>query len=264
MFNKEQLYNSIMEDVSKIIKKHIDETFTTFPLDKIKKYKDKLENELNIIINPDNKNTLNKEFLEITKFDDQQLDIIKKDKGIFTKEEKQIISDKVQLIGFKFLISYIDNYTNTEHLFYTPNMQNNIDIHKFKAINYMYHICPDYVVNKIKEKGFCPKAKNSVFSYDPRIHFIYGTVSIQILRMLAFELDSKNNSKGNNHKYCLIKIKCPENIKFYKDLDYKYVVFTKENISPDYIINVSEIEPMSLTEFIFQNLAYNSYNDDLY
>ena len=45
---------------------------------------------LGIIINPDPKqnNKINNKFLKSTKFDDLQLDIIKKDGGIFTENEK--------------------------------------------------------------------------------------------------------------------------------------------------------------------------------
>lgn len=263
--DKNMLYNQIMEKIGIVVQQVLDETLTTFPLDKVNKYKDKIESNLGIIINPDPKqnNKINNKFLKSDKFDDLQLDIIKKDGGIFTENEKQIISDKVQILGFKFLISYIDPYNNTEHLFYTPNMQNVIDNNAYNGMEYLYHICPDYVVNKIKEIGFCPKSKNSVFSYDPRIHFVFNCVSIQRLRMLTFELDSKNKSKGNNHKYCLIKIKTPENIKFYKDLDYRYGVYTKENIPPEFIVQISDLEPMSFNEYL-QNLASNTYSDDIY
>lgn len=251
---KEELYTQIMENISKVVKQTLDETLTTFPFEKIKNYIKKLETQLDITITKEKKlnNNVPDILLNDKKFDDMQLDIIKNDKSNFNKEEKEIIDNKLQLIGYKYLTRYM--LEEQEHLLYAPNMQNTIAYNNFESMEYLYHICPKYVVNKIKENGFCPKSKNSVFSYDPRIHFLYGNIPYIQIRYLASLLDSKNNSKGNNHQYCLIKIKRPNNIKFYKDLDSQFGIFTKENISSKYIEEISDIELLSFTELLQQNL----------
>ena len=260
--DKDELFNKIMDKISIVVKQTLDETLTTFPLDKVENYIHKIENELNIIIKSEFKNDVPNSLKNTTQFDDKQLDIIKRDYSDFTEEEKIKLSDKLQLIGFKYLISYKDNY-EVEHMFYTPNMQNTIDLFKFNDMKYLYHICPNYVVDKIQKNGFTPKAKNSVFIYDPRIHFVYGFVGIDILRMLAYELDMKNTSKGNKHEYSVIKIKIPETIKFYKDFEYNYGVYTKENIDPSYIVDIKTLPNMSFNEY-FKNIASNQYVNNLY
>ena len=78
-------------------------------------------------------------------------------------------------------------------------------------------------------------------------------VLLEYLRELTYLLDRQNDSNGE-HKYSVIKIKCPKNIKFYKDLDYPFGVFTKENISPDYIEEINDIEPLSFIELLNKNL----------
>ena len=264
MKNKNQLYKNIINDISKIVKNKLDETFTTHPLYKIKKYFNKIKEELNINIDEykEPSNFVKTEYLITNYFDDIQLDITHKTNNLFTSEEKEKINNKLQLIGYKLTRTFIDNF-NIEHLFYTPNRQNTLNSKLIKSMNYLYHICPNYVVDKIKEKGFCPKAKNKLFTYDPRIHFCIGTIPYEYLRELTYLLDRQNNSNGE-HKYSVIKIKCPQNIKFYKDLDYPFGVFTKENISPDYIEEINDIEPLSFIELLNKNLKQKAETDDLF
>ena len=89
---KEELYMQIMENISKVVKKTLDETLTTFPFEKVKKYIKKLETQLNITIIKEKKLNNNVPDILLTNknFDDIQLDIIKNDKSDFNKEEKEI------------------------------------------------------------------------------------------------------------------------------------------------------------------------------
>ena len=94
---------TLINDISKIVKNKLDETFTTHPLHKIKNYFNKIKEELNINIDEykEPSNFIKTEYLITDYFDDIQLDITHKTNNLFTSEEKEKINNKLQLIGYK-------------------------------------------------------------------------------------------------------------------------------------------------------------------
>jgi len=119
----------------------------------------------------------------------------------------------------------------------------------FKDDNFLYHICPRYVTEKIKKIGFVPKSKNNVFEYDPRIHFFFPNTPMENMRLIRQQLDDNNKSNGNRHEYDLIKIKIPENVIFYKNIDCQFGIFTNENIKPEYIEDIKPIDGITMRQY---------------
>lgn len=114
-----------------------------------------------------------------------------------------------------------------------------------KTERYLTHITPTYNEEKILKNGFSPKAKNFVFNFPDRVYFSVGSAapeeSLEMVKMLNFA----NASAGNNGKYTVFKVdltKIPENVKFFRDQNYKNGIYTKENIRPDCIVGKIEID----------------------
>lgn len=165
-------------------------------------------------------------------------------------DELNIIIEQFKRIGYFYTFKthrYVDNINtlNTERVItynFSPYKQNEL-IKKQTAINdYLYHICPKYVLNKIKKQGLIPKTKNSEFIYDERIHLCCSNITYDDLIYLRNYLDKNNNSKLNKHKYVLLTInvnKLPKNIQFFRDLDSKNGIYTYDPI-PSYTIDKIE------------------------
>lgn len=108
----------------------------------------------------------------------------------------------------------------------------------------IYHVTPIYNVGKIKKIGLTPKSKNSVFWYPERIYFVVGSVK-SIVNDVATALDSVSTNKINNGKYAVIEVgldKIPEHVKFYIDANAPYSIYTYDNISPNAITDIHEID----------------------
>lgn len=262
MINVDELYNKIMVAVSKEVKRILDETLTTYPYDKVTNYVLKLQKELNIIILQDvdnraiNPGFIPKEYLNNEGCDDKKIlvrlltnDNISDDLNLCEKIKKGL-----QILGYKFSNFYNDIDTNIEYMSFIPNKQNPLNLNSavFNITHHLYHICPHYVTNKIKKIGFVPKPKNSLFKYDPKIHFCFLSTPYFELQELKRELDINNKSEGNNHQYDLITIRIPEGLKLYKDLDYQYGLYTMDNIRPEYIENIENIDSISLQNYMLQ------------
>lgn len=108
-----------------------------------------------------------------------------------------------------------------------------------KEEQYLVHVTPTYNEEKILKMGFSPKCKNSIFNYPDRVYFSVGsTPSSEILTMLKI-LSTVNNSEGDtkNYTYFVVDIsKISENVKFFRDQNYKNGVYTTDNIRPDCIV----------------------------
>lgn len=128
---------------------------------------------------------------------------------------------------------------------YESKHDENISEELRKTERYLTHITPTYNVEKILKNGFSPKSKNYVFNFPDRVYFSVGSAvpkeSLEMVKMLAFS----NASKGNNGKYSIFKIdltKIPENVKFFKDQNYKNGIYTTENLRPDCIVDRLDID----------------------
>lgn len=84
-----------------------------------------------------------------------------------------------------------------------------------------------------------------MFNYPDRVYFVKGSVDDEYIKGLAYNLANVNKSKGNDGKYVFIKInvnKIDDNVKFYYDPNYTYGFYTRNNIRPDCIDSVEEID----------------------
>ena len=107
----------------------------------------------------------------------------------------------------------------------------------------IYHITPNYNLNKIKHIGLTPKSKNTQFDYPSRAYFVLGSAK-KIVPYLTSELNNNNKSKGNNGGYSVITFdlsKIPLHVKFYFDPNSYGSVYTLDNVTPDAIIDIQEI-----------------------
>ena len=115
-----------------------------------------------------------------------------------------------------------------------------------KEESVLIHLTPHYNLGKIKRIGFSPRSKNELFSYPNRVYFIRGSLDMSKIMEIGRELSEKNPNEFHNGKYVLIKIdinKVPDSVKFYIDTNYldDTCVFTKDNIHPNTIIEINEV-----------------------
>lgn len=109
----------------------------------------------------------------------------------------------------------------------------------------LLHITPAYNRNSIVAIGLSPKAKNSLFNYPNRVYFLRGSTSIQRVIEIAKQLSNANQSKGNNQKYIVLRLdleRIPKETKFFFDPNYQFSVFTTENIRPEAIVDIQELD----------------------
>ena len=261
MVNIDDLYNKIMVSVSKEVRRILDETLTTYPYNKVTNYILKLQKELNIIIEQEDNSIDDPGFIPLDLLNNEGFDDMKIKVRLLINEnisENIELCDKIknglQVLGYKFSHFYIGKETNIEYMIFMPNKQNSLNLNSkaFDITHHLYHICPHYVISKIKKIGFVPKSKNSLFEYDPKIHFCFLSTPYIELQELKRELDISNNSVGNDHQYDLIIIRIPQNLKLYKDLNYKYGLYTMDNIGPEYIENIENIDSISPMDYYLQ------------
>lgn len=113
----------------------------------------------------------------------------------------------------------------------------------------LIHISPSYYLGKIKSIGFSPRTKNRLYDYPDRVYFLKSSISDDELIDIAERLNYHNVSKGNKGDYFKITIdpnKMPSIVRFYKDTNSKYGVYTTFNVPPETIIN---IEKLQLSDF---------------
>lgn len=133
---------------------------------------------------------------------------------------------------------------------YEPRHQS--DANEFvKENKFLYHITPLYYKDKILSNGFTPKSKNILFDYPDRIYFFTTKNKKDELLGLALYYDESLNNKRNDSKYVLFELdgeKLSNTIKFYHDPNLANAVYTKENVSPQYILRHKIID---LSQFEF-------------
>lgn len=123
-----------------------------------------------------------------------------------------------------------------EEIYIPINLPNLNDI--VKKYSFITHITPSYNKEKILLKGFVPKSKNEMFSYNERIFFFKGDTPIQEILFQAIDFDEKIKNKRNKHMYTIFTIdtqKIPDNVNFHTDLTYPCGIYTTDNIPPNCI-----------------------------
>ena len=127
---------------------------------------------------------------------------------------------------------------------FEPRFQNDITKELHEKERVLYHLTPRYNLGKIRHIGFSPRSKNELFNFPDRVYFLRGSIGEENIVNLGEELNDNNNSLGNNGKYLLFMLdllEIPKRVKFFADPNYYYGVYTMNNISPDAIINIREL-----------------------
>lgn len=109
----------------------------------------------------------------------------------------------------------------------------------------LMHLTPIYNLRRIQSIGFSPRCKNELFNYPSRLYFLRGSLDRNEIMSIGKQLCDANSSVGNEGKYALITIdlsRIPSEVKFSLDPNYPYGIFTTNNIRPEVIIDVEEIE----------------------
>ncbi len=150
---------------------------------------------------------------------------------------------------------YCDMYDKYQYLLYeslSPRISEDMSDKVYNEANgIVYHICPNYVVNKILENGLRPKGGKNSKIYKNRvwhpksIYVIFDKVDDDIKNYFKEEIenDKITNEYDNNvltdNDVTILKIdlnKYGRKLKFYKDtLGGKSFVYTKEYIPPQCI-----------------------------
>lgn len=119
---------------------------------------------------------------------------------------------------------------------YTDNVYNDV-----KNMGVLYHITPEYNVEKIKKYGFVPKSDNSKFKYLPRVYFIKGDTPFPRLKAIARSLCAANTNPKNNGKYAILYIDTDmllSNIRFQYDPLLDEGVYICDSIPYDCVYNI--------------------------
>lgn len=128
---------------------------------------------------------------------------------------------------------------------FEPKHQNNITNELKKKERTLKHITPYYNIGKIKKIGFSPRTKNNMFDFPDRVYFVRGSVSDNDIANFAEKLNYRNENPINYGKYCVIEIdinKIPEHVKFFTDPNFDSGIYTCDNIPPNVIIDIKEIQ----------------------
>lgn len=135
------------------------------------------------------------------------------------KEKYPIISGWCELV---FEGSHLDNVAD----FIRQNMR------------YIYHITPKKNVEKIKKIGLIPVSKNSRFNYPPRIHF---TVDLPA-NVKPFVQDLQSSKIDKEWVYLTIDLnKVKKDVQFFPDTSSDVGIFTRDNIPPEAIVDITAI-----------------------
>lgn len=159
----------------------------------------------------------------------------------------EVFSKAMNLCGF-FLSTkghpIIKNNVEWLLLQYEPKFQNDESNTIRSSENVLYHVTPKYNENKILKNGLSPRWKNNLFFFPDRIYLIKGSTSEDEIINITKQLYFSNNSKGNDGNYIILKInlsEIPENVKMFIDNNYKNGIFITDNIKPNCITDIGDI-----------------------
>lgn len=263
---KRDLYNKIMEDVSKVVKKAIDNDTILIPLDfsnvteedakrqfinfklirQIPGFGSKLMQIDNpkFKINEDNMTVslaeAQKEITTLYSLEEWQFRILHGQNNIDLCFVIPNIDDNIDMVKKDMnRLGYYESYESEEiihDLSYTriqfePIYTNNV-YNEIKEMGLLFHITPEYNLTSIQKQGFIPKSENSRFNYPPRVFFIKGNTPMNRVKSIARSLCVANKNKKNDGKYAILYIdtdKLPDNLRFQYDplLDEGIFIYDK-------------------------------------
>lgn len=251
--------NTIYKKIIKTITRNtnvlsLNEALQTYPIKRLSKFFDELSDTYNIEIEYDENKAILKKYFIVTedKYDDLQLFIYHKDYSEISKDVLEKIISEFNRIGYFYSFTdykYIEDIENIETIRtktynFSPYTQNEIIKKQDLFDDYVYHMCPSYVLNKILKKGLMPKSKNPEFSYSERVYVYCSHRPYNELQYLKTYRSKHNTSKLNNGEYYLLTIdvnKIPNNIQFFIDFDSKFAVYTNDCIPANAIVKYEKM-----------------------
>jgi hypothetical protein len=159
---------------------------------------------------------------------------------------KKKMTKAMMLCGYTLSKSMNRDDGLIEEIYSPINLPNINDI--VRKYSFITHITPSYNKDKILSKGFIPKSKNEMFSYNDRIFFFKGDTPINEIMFQAFEFDRMLKNKRNEHSYTIFSIdtqKIPDNVNFHTDLTYPCGIYTTENVPPNCIKGYQDFNTIS-------------------
>ncbi|MCQ2739795.1 MAG: hypothetical protein MJ237_06165 [bacterium] len=147
----------------------------------------------------------------------------------------------LSIVADKTIINDVEWLT----LQYEENIQEDDSAIIRQQETHLYHITPQYNEKKIKDTGFSPRCRNTLFKYPERIYFMRGSLSEDEIIFLSEQLCNYNKSVGNNFKYCIFDVdinKIPIKTKMFLDSNYPGGIYITDNLRPECINRVGYID----------------------
>lgn len=163
------------------------------------------------------------------------------------KDNVQVMIDAMKSCGYYLGIPRLENIKPNKWvtLQFEPKIQEDNSEQIRNEEKTLLHLTPIYNLRKIQSIGFSPRCKNELFDYPSRSYFLRGSVGRDEAINIGQQLCDINSSVGNKGKYALITLdlsRIPSEVKFSLDSNYPCGIFTTNNIGPDAITKVEEIE----------------------
>lgn len=213
--------------------------FKTYPTDKIIKYLQKRYGEYASIQVMENENGI--EVFIIGFYDD--------------KNSEDVINKDMALCGYFPSISRVTD--KIKYIQYEPRHQNHIN-EIVQDVEYIYHLTPTNKVKKIFKNGLTPRTNNKLFKYPDRIYFFLNEPYYYELQSIIKQFYMEELKKGKENKkyipytgtytFLAIDTEMVKNCNFYYDPNLFDAIYTKDNIPPQAISIVEEIEQEHLNK----------------
>ena len=224
--------------------------YSTFPIEKVIEY---ISNRYNL--------TTNKYDISNKKYNG----LIRKENGDNNEEliaiflpnnryDKEKVCSDLSMCGYYLSIN--QSYFNYDVLYFEKRYQDKID-NISEKYQYIYHVSPIKYENKIITNGLSPRTLSKIGYHPERIYF---TVNIEYCQAIAYELQQvaiekyeketniENKKKleydAKNKEYVVYRIKTTDiqNIDFFFDPNMQEAIYCKENIKPEIIEIVGDID----------------------
>lgn len=224
--------------------------YSTFPIEKVINY---ISNRYNL--------TTNKYDVSLNKYNG----LIRKENGDNNEEliavflpnnryDKEKFCSDMSMCGY--YLSHMQPYFNFDTLYFEKRHQDKIS-NISEKYEYIYHVSPIKYENKIITDGLSPRTLSKLSYHPERIYF---TVNIEYCQAIAYELqqvaiekykketdiEKKKKLKydAENKEYVVYRIKTTDiqNIDFFFDPNMQEAIYCKENIRPEIIEIVGDID----------------------
>ena len=161
------------------------------------------------------------------------------------KDNENVINKDMALCGYFPSISQVEG--NIKHIQYEPKFQNNVN-NIVQKEEYIFHLTPSNKVNKILNIGLTPKTNNKLFNYPDRVYFFLHKPSkkdcLLLMKQFYIEKSQIKNQLQYKGSYSLLSVKTKmiKNCNFSYDPNAFDAIYTYDNIPPEAIKVVCEIE----------------------